>query len=56
MLASEFFELRPEGRELLLHDIRPDLGHILPDLTEFVLEVPKHSRISGSKRMKTHAP
>ena len=56
MLASKFFELRPEGRELLLHDIRPDLGHILPDQPEFVLEVPKHSSISGSKGVENHAP
>jgi hypothetical protein len=49
MLASEFLELWPERRKLLLHDIGPHLGHILPDQPELVLKVPSNTLISSSK-------
>lgn len=38
MLAGEFLELGTEHRELLLHDVCPDLGYILPDQPELILK------------------
>lgn len=37
MLASEVFELGAEGSELLLHEIGPDLGHILSEQPVLIL-------------------
>ena len=50
MLASKFLELWLKRRKLLLHDIGPDIGHILPDQPELVLKVPSNNLISSSKQ------
>jgi hypothetical protein len=49
MFASEFLQLRPECCQLLLHDIRPDLGHILPNQPELVLKVSRNTFVSNCK-------
>jgi hypothetical protein len=53
MLASKFLELWSDHpKSLLLHDIGPDLGHILPDQPQLVLKVPSNTLISSSKQRK----